>query len=85
MRSDYRHIWPAWLETLHRWGLENFAAWLLEALGPVNLVGAQLVYLGQPVAEAFFSNEDLQALAHLLEHPQEAQAFVRFLREAETA
>lgn len=74
------HIWETWAKKLHRWGLEEFAAWLLEATGPVNLIGAQVVYLGQPVLEPLLPAGHVQALAHILEQPEETQAFVDFLR-----
>ena len=28
------HVWQVWADSLHRWGLREFAAWLLEAIRP---------------------------------------------------
>jgi hypothetical protein len=78
MVSSRTH-WPAWMNSLHRLGLEGFAVWLLEAGGPLNVLGAQLLYLGQP----FFptsANDNIHALANLLEQEDESRAFVALLK-----
>jgi hypothetical protein len=49
---------------------------LLEAGGPLTVLGAQAVYLGQP----FLGGKKLDSLAHMLEEDEETQAFARYLR-----
>ncbi len=71
-----RSEWSKWAESLRRLRLDGFAAWLLEAGGPLTLLGAQAVYLSQP----FIGGKKLDSLAHLLEEEQESQAFARYLR-----
>lgn len=71
-RSD----WARWAESLRRLKLDGFAAWVLEAGGPVTILGAQAVYMSQP----FFGGKQLNSLAHMLEEDEEAQAFARYLR-----
>ena len=71
-RSD----WSTWAESLRRLKLDGFAAWALEAGGPLTILGAQAVYISQP----FFGGEKLNSLAHMLEEDKEAQAFARYLR-----
>ena len=71
-RSD----WSAWAESLRRLKLDGFAAWALEAGGPLTILGAQAVYISQP----FFGGKQLSSLAHMLEEDEEAQAFARYLR-----
>ncbi len=78
-------IWQEWARKLHAWGVQGWAASLLEAAGPLTLLGAQLIYLGQPVLRAVFPDPRLQALAGLLEDPERAQAFAAFLREGPAA
>ncbi|HLF75407.1 MAG TPA: hypothetical protein VI524_13715 [Anaerolineales bacterium] len=68
--------WSHWAESLRRLKLDGLAAWLLEAGGPWNLLGAQAMYMSQP----FIGGEKLNALAHMLEEEEETQAFVRYLR-----
>ncbi len=75
------HIWRVWARRLQDWGLRRFAAWLIEATGPLHLIGAQLVYLGQPVLSLLLPGEHAQGLARALEQPQQAQALIQFLRE----
>jgi len=83
--SDFRTSRPAWADFLRRLGLENLAAWALEAAGPLTVLGAQALYLGAPLLHPAFSDTQVGALAHLLEDDEEAQAFASFLREEGTA
>jgi hypothetical protein len=61
---------------LRRLKLDGFAAWCLEAAGPLTVLGAQAVYLTQP----FLGGKQLNSLALMLEEDEETQAFARFLR-----
>jgi len=79
--SDFRTSWPAWADFLRRLGLENLAAWALEAARPLTVLGAQALYLGAPLLRPAFSNAQVGALAHLLEDDEEMRAFASFLRE----
>jgi len=74
-----RTYWPQWTESLRNMGLDGFAAWLLEAGGPVNILGAQLLYIGQPFATRQAS-DGIRALANLLEQEDEARAFAALLK-----
>ena len=76
------NIWLIWANSLHRWGMENLAASILEAIGPLAVLGAQVVYLSQPILHGFLPANHLQALAHLFEDNNQRQAFIAFLREA---
>ena len=71
-----RAIWSDWSATLLRLGLQGLAAWLIEAAGPLRMVGAQALYLGQP-----FLGRQIEPLAELLEDSDEALAFAAFLRK----
>ncbi len=71
-----RANWSQWAETLRRFKMDGFAAWLLEAGAPLALIGAQVLYLGQP----FMGGEKFNAFAHMLEEESETQAFVNYLR-----
>ena len=53
---------------------------LLEATGPLNLLGAQAVYLGQPLFNLILPDGHSEALANVLENPEETRAFTEFLR-----
>jgi hypothetical protein len=82
--NPHPQIWEHWNQRLKAWDLNYFAASLLEASGPFNLAGAQLVYFGQPILNGLLPNDRLEALARLLEDPQAMADFVRELREEAT-
>ena len=75
-------VWQNWARNLHRWGLREPVATLLEVSGPLNLVLAQGVYLIQPLFSASVSRNHLGTLAGILEDREETQMFVTYLREA---
>jgi hypothetical protein len=67
------------MDVLRRQGLAELAAWTLEAVGPLNILGAQALYLGQPFV-SLSASQGLRALALLLEQEDEARAFVAQLK-----
>ena len=72
-----------WIESLYKLRLQNLTATFLEALGPMNLLGAQLVYLSQPVLSSFISKDQTQDFARILEDPSETELFIEALRNYE--
>lgn len=74
-----RAYWPIWVDSLRRQGAADLVAWLLDAAGPLSILGAQALYLSQP----FFSPSSMQgmrALANLLEQEDEARDFSALLK-----
>jgi hypothetical protein len=82
--SEPRSAWQGWAEFLHRHGLENMLAWVLEAAGPFTLLAAQALYIGGPLLSPVLPDRHLNALAGLLEDRDETLAFTAFLREETT-
>lgn len=80
MQSD-RHIWQGWAQKLHSWGLGDWTATVLESAGPLTWLGAQIVYLGQPLLKQAALDNHVQALVKLLENPESAETFISMLRE----
>lgn len=76
-----RAYWPAWAERLQHWKLTAFAAWLLEAGGPLTLLGSQALYFTRP----FFGGDQVEALARILEEDEDVLAFANYLREEASA
>lgn len=76
-----RHIWQVWANQLHRWGLADWVAALLQAAGPLNLIGAQFVYLGQPFLKLALPEDHIIAVANLLEDDIQVQSFAALLKE----
>jgi len=84
MQPD-RSYWEEWALNLQRWGLREIAASLLEAAGPLTILLAQAVYVGQPFLNGQLAGERLQSLAQLFENPAESRSFATFLREERSA
>jgi hypothetical protein len=76
-----RSAWSGWAEFLHRHGLENLVAWLLESAGPLAVLGAQALYFGGPLLRPALTDAQQDALAGLLEDREETLAFTALLRE----
>jgi EamA domain-containing membrane protein RarD len=82
MSSD-QHIWRIWAQYLHKWGLAGWAASLLEAAGPLNILAAQVIYMVQPIADTVMPDNHWQALSEMLEDTKESQRFTSLLREVD--
>lgn len=80
MNFDHQ-IWDRWAQLLYRWGLRDFAASLLEAAGPLTILGAQMVYILQPILGRWSQTNALPELAALLEQPEQVREFIHYLRE----
>jgi len=80
--DEDQHIWRVWANFLQRWGVDQWAASLLESAEPVSLLGAQMVYMVQPFLRYAMPDAQLDALSRLLEEPQRLRAFITLLREA---
>ena len=70
-----REYWPRWAESLRHYQLHELIASLLEGGSPLALLGAQAIYFGR----VFIANDQLTALAEMLEEESEAEAFASFL------
>ncbi|MEW6716883.1 MAG: hypothetical protein AB1345_05215 [Chloroflexota bacterium] len=76
-----RHIWQGWAEYLHMWGLGELAATVIESVGPLNFLGAQLLYFCQPFIRPFLPADQVESFAKMLEQPEGSQIFVALLRD----
>ncbi len=76
-----RSFWIRWAQFLHHWGLSDIAAVLLEGLGPLKILFAQAIFVGQPFLGKAGSPNQWEALASLLENQEESRSFAAFLRE----
>jgi hypothetical protein len=78
---DGRIYWDSWVRNLQRWGLSQPAAVLLDALGPLTTIMAQMVYAGGPLLSD--QKEKWEAMAALLEDKEQTNAFTALLRGEE--
>ena len=76
-----REFWVRWAESLRHYQLQDVVASFLEGTSPLALLGAQLIYFGG----GFIKNDQLTALANMLEDEKEAQAFASFLTQTEAS
>jgi hypothetical protein len=75
MMKSSREFWLGWAESLQKYQLQEFVASLLEAASPLTFLGAQALHF----SGGFVQNDQLTALASMLEDETEAQAFASFL------
>lgn len=54
---------------------------LLEAIGPLSVLAAQIVYLGQPLMQGIFPEKNFNVAARLFEDPDRLRMFTQLLRE----
>ncbi len=74
MKSS-REFWHRWAESLRRYQLHELVASFLEAGSPFALLGAQAIYF----SGGFIRNDQLTALAGLLENESETHEFASYL------
>ena len=75
-------IWKVWASYLQQWGLDETIASSLEALGPLTILGAQMIYIGQPLFSFALPKTHLKAMSNMLEDSTRTRDFVQYLREA---
>ena len=73
------------MKTLHRWGVENLVASLLEAAGPLTIIVDIAVYIGQPILYGFVPDGHLIVLTGVLEDDDQRDAFVNYIRAGRKA
>ncbi|MBL8061870.1 MAG: hypothetical protein JNK32_02540 [Anaerolineales bacterium] len=76
-----REFWHRWAESLRRYQLHDLVASFLEAGSPLALLGAQAIYF----SGGFIKNEQLGAIAEMLENETETRAFASFLNEGSSS
>jgi hypothetical protein len=81
LQPEYLEVMQSWADRLQQWRLDQVTAALLEAGGPLKLIGAQLVFISQPLFSGLLSIGRLDLLAEILEQPEQTDTFIRFLRE----
>jgi hypothetical protein len=67
--------------TLRRLGLGDFVAVLLEAVEPLSILGAQAVYLSEPLLDG--RQGVLSDFAHILESEELRAGWIRQMRDEE--
>jgi len=73
--------WTSLAAYLRKVGLDGTVAWLLDALGPLTVLGAQALHFGEPFFRSGQSPAEYQELVDLLEDPGRSRDFAAYLRE----
>lgn len=81
LQPENTEVMQRWAARLQQWRMHQFAAALLEAGGPLKIIGAQLVFISQPMFSGVMSGDRLDLLAGILEKPEQTDTFIQFLRE----
>lgn len=76
-------LWCKWAAFLQRWGLEQITASLLEAGAALAVIGAQMIYLSEPLFRSTPWQGQLLALEKLFDDPKNLHHFIHLLREAQ--
>lgn len=76
-----RASWEDWAQFLHQHDLQRPVAFLLEAAGPLNMLMAQMIYLGSPLLASGRMADRLQSFAQLLEDPDQVRSFAAYLKQ----
>jgi hypothetical protein len=79
--GENRQMWAYWARTLQRWGVKNLVAFLVESAGALNMMLAQVLYLGQPLLSGAVTSASLERLARTLEDPALRMEFICYLKE----
>ena len=66
---------------LRAWEMNGLAASLLEAGGPLGVLGAQAIYFAQPFLTPFVVEDEVTAFAQWLENPAALRALAHRLTE----
>ena len=72
--------WRSWVQALHRWGIAEDTAALLEAAGPLTLIAAQVIYFSQPLFRMFQFDTDLKEMVCIFEDGRRKDDFIALLR-----
>ena len=83
-QTEMRSTWPVWADIFRHRGLEGLVSWVLEAAGPITLLGAQFLHFGTPFLRPYIPETQLLALSSLLEDNDEGLAFISYLKEERT-
>jgi hypothetical protein len=58
----------------------HVAVWALESLGPLTIIGAQVLYLSKPLLQPIVIGDYIMPLARLLEDHDECHGFIEYLQ-----
>ena len=69
---------PDWVRQIQARGLGDALGVALDVLEPLGILGAQLVWVAQPVLEVWFNRDIVRSIAQTLETPGEVEHIRHF-------
>ncbi|MCA0455039.1 MAG: hypothetical protein LCI00_13785 [Chloroflexi bacterium] len=79
MKPEPQFTPPEWVIQIQARGLGSTLGLALDALEPLGVLGAQLVWVAQPVLSLWVGRETVQGFARTLETPGELEQIRYFL------
>jgi len=70
---------PEWVAQLQARGLGDALGLALDVLEPLGVLGAQLIWVAQPVLGVWFNRDMVRSIAQTLETPGEVEHIRHFL------
>ncbi len=74
---------PDWVTELQARGLGDALGLALDVLEPLGVLGAQLIWVAQPVLGVWFDREAVRSIAQTLETPGEVEHIRHFLEHSQ--
>ncbi len=79
MMSEQRPTAPDWVREIQARGLGDALGLALDVLEPLGVLGAQLIWVAQPVLGVWFKRDTVRSIAQTLETPGEVEQIRHFL------
>ena len=70
---------PDWVRQIQARGLGDALGLALDVLEPLGVLGAQLIWVAQPVLGVWFKRDTVRSIAQTLETPGEVEQIRHFL------
>ena len=81
MMSERQPTPPDWVKQLQARGLGDALGLALDMLEPLGVLGAQLIWVAQPVLGVWFNRDTVRNIAQTLETPGEVEQIRHFLEQ----
>jgi len=81
MMSEQRPTALDWVREIQARGLGDALGLALDVLEPLGVLGAQLIWVAQPVLGVWFKRDTVRSIAQTLETPGEVEQIRHFLEQ----
>ncbi len=79
MISERQPTPPEWVTQMQARGLGDVLGLALDVLEPLGVLGAQLIWVAEPVLGVWFNRDTVRSIAQTLETPGEVEHIKHFL------